>query len=136
MLSDTIDIHIHVATDRRELLARFCDELARAMAGGQRWEGGGFVVPWHVSAGDFEALPAGVVAAIVEAWDEAGGQLAGIEFSGYLETDHGPRAWGSLMTRDAAPGKRPPELEACTVERAGDGYRIDARLRTTDDADG
>lgn len=133
MPGNTIDISVaSERPERRDLLARFCTELGRALAGNEVWDGGGSVVPWHVSASEFDALPARLAETIFAEWDESGGQLAGIEFSGYLETDQGPRAWGSLMVRDDLPRGRIPELLSCTVGRAGDGYRLNARLRTGD----
>lgn len=136
MPSDLMEIHVATdRPDRRALLARFCEELASALTGDRQWMGDGFVVPWHASANEFDSLPERVVAAILEEWDDAGGRLAGIEFSGYLDTDHGPRAWGSLLAGEGGSRERSPELVSCTVERAGEGYRIDARLRPGSGAD-
>lgn len=130
MPNDTVDIRIVTASpDHRAVMARFCDELGRALAGDQRWERDDAVVPWHASASSFEALPEQVVEAILGEWAEIGDRLGGIEFSGFLETDHGPRAWGCLAVREGHPRERSPELEMCTVAPDSDGYRIEARLR-------
>lgn len=128
MPSETVDIRIAMP-DRRVLLARLCEEIGLALARGQRWERDDALVPWHASAATFEALPARVVEAILDEWAETGDRLGGIEFSGYLETDLGPRAWGCLTVHEGQPRELAPELEACTVELDGGGYRLEARLR-------
>ena len=130
MPSETVDIRIATGVpDRRVLLARLCDELGLALARGQGWEGDDSLVPWHASAATFEALPARMVEAILDELAETGDCLGGIEFSGYLETDHGPRAWGCLTVHEGRPRELAPELEACTVGPDGSGYRLEARLR-------
>lgn len=136
MTRDTVEIRFATTiADRRALLARLCDELSRALAHDERWERDDAVVPWHASAPTFEALPTRVVASILDEWAELGDRLAGIEFSGYLETDHGPRAWGSLVVHEGRPREREPRLASCTVEPAEGGYRLEARLHLGTDGD-
>ena len=123
---------IRIATDRpdrRALLARFSEELGHALARGQTWERDDAVVPWHASASSFEELPRRMTEVILGEWADTGGCLGGIEFSGYLETDHGPRAWGCLSVHEDRPRELAPELETCTVTPGGSGYRLEARLR-------
>lgn len=130
MTSDASEIRIAIdMPDRRGLLARLCAELARALAPDERWERGDAVVPWHASAPSFEALPERVVAAVLAEWEETDACLAGVEFSGYLETDRGPRAWGCLAVHEGRPRALRPEVHSCAVEQAESGYRLDARLR-------
>lgn len=130
MPAEIVEIRTATGTsDRRALLARFCDELGRALIRDDRWERGDALVPWHASASSFEDLPARVMAAIFDEWAETGGRLGGIELSGYLETDHGPRAWGSLRVHEGRLREAAPELEELTVAPAGGGYQIEARLR-------
>jgi hypothetical protein len=129
MASDITDIRIAVdMPDRRSLVARLCAELGHALAGNERWEREDIVVPWHASAPTFDELPARVVATLLDEWDEADARLAGIEFSGYLETDHGPRAWGSLVLHEGRPRGFHPEVDTLTIERIETGYRLELRL--------
>jgi hypothetical protein len=133
----TRDIRIAIESpDRRSLLARLCDELGRALAPDGQWERDDAVVPWHASAGTFEDLPGRMIAAVLDEWAETGARLAGVEFSGYLETDHGPRAWGSLIVREVTAGEAPPEIDSLATERIEGGYRLQARLRRSTPARG
>ncbi len=130
MSSETVEIlTVSGVADRRALLARLCGELGRALGGDGGWERDDALVPWHASAATFEELPARVMDAILDEWAETGDRLGGIEFSGYIETDHGPRAWGSVTIHEGRPRVLVPEVEGCTVEPAGDGFRVEARLR-------
>lgn len=133
MSSEPVEIlTVTGVADRRALLARFCGELGRALAGDERWERDDTLVPWHATAATFEDLPARVLDAILDEWAETGDRLGGIEFSGYIETDHGPRAWGSVMVHGGRPRELVPDVEACTVEQVADGFRVEARLRLRD----
>lgn len=138
MPSDVSDIRIAIdMPDRRSLLARLCAELGETLAPAERWERDDAVVPWHATAPTFAELPARLVAAVLDEWEEIGACLSGLEFSGYLETDHGPRAWGCLHVHEGRPRSSRPEVESLTVEEIEGGYRLEARLRTvvTDGAD-
>lgn len=139
MTSDVSDIRIAIdMPDRRGLLARLCAELGETLAPDERWERGDAVVPWHATAPTFAELPARVVAAVLDEWEDVGDRLSGLEFSGYLDTDHGPRAWGCLHVHEGRPRLSRPEIESLTVEEIEGGYRLEARLRaeTMDGADG
>ena len=138
MASETVDIRIAIETpDRRNLVGRLCAELHRALARDERWERGDAVVPWHASAPTFAKLPARVVGAILDEWEDADDLLSGLEFSGYLETDHGPRAWGCLHVHEGRRRESWPEVESLTIEDVDGGYRLEARLflRSLDSAD-
>jgi hypothetical protein len=130
MSSKTLDILIAIdMPDRRGVVARLCAELSAELARDQEWEREDMVVPWHATAPAFEALPERVVTSILDEWEEADACLAGIEFSGYLETDRGPRAWGCLMVHEGQPRAGRPEVIAITVTESDAGYRLEARLR-------
>jgi hypothetical protein len=130
MTSDVSDIRIAIdMPDRRGLLARLCAELAHTLAPDERWERGDAVVPWHATAPTFAALPERVIAAVLDEWEDVGDRLSGLEFSGYLETDHGPRAWGCIHIHEGRPRASRPEVESLEVEEIEGGYRLEARLR-------
>jgi hypothetical protein len=130
MSIDTVEIHISVDTpDRRVLLARLCAELDHALARDERWERDDAVVPWHAAAPRFADLPARVVAAVLDEWEEVDACLAAVEFSGYLETEQGPRAWGCLTVHEGRPRTARPALDTLSVEEGAAGCRLEARLR-------
>lgn len=118
-----------VASDRRALVAHLCAGLRQALAPDQPWEGAEVVVPWHATAPTFEELPERVVRDVLDEWGEAGADLLSIEFSGYLETDDGPRAWGYLVLRETAAPAPCPAIEGVTVVPTEAGYRCEAHVR-------
>ena len=117
------------APDRRALIERFCLALGDALAAGED-TAAGTLVPWQVSAATFEDLPAEILATVTAILEEEGQALASIEPGGYLETDDGSRAWGTVALRDgdADPGKA-TEVIDLRFGTTADGLTLEVILR-------
>lgn len=114
---------------RRELVARLCLALNEALAPADDWASGSEIRHWQVAVVDFGDLPAGIIEAVLEEWSESGGRLDEIEFSGYLDTEDGHRAWGFLAVRGEEPRERErPKLEQARVEETEDGLALTATI--------
>lgn len=122
--------HSFMARDRRTLIATLCAALNDALAHNRAWERGSSLLPWQATAEAFESLPSRIMETVLDELNEPGARLQEIEFSGYLETDRGPRAWGFLAIRDGEqPGEGRVEVQDFRVAEHEAGYRCDYRLR-------
>jgi hypothetical protein len=117
-----------VATDRRAVVAHLCAGLRQALASDQPWAREEVVVPWHATAPTFTELPGRVVRELLAAWDEAEAHLLSIEFSGYLETDQGPRAWGFLVLHEGETPPPCPRIDEVSVVETEAGYRCEVTI--------
>lgn len=114
---------------RRELVARLCLALNEALAPADDWTSGSEIRHWQVAVADFGDLPAGIIEAVLEEWSESGGRLDEIEFSGYLDTEDGHRAWGFLAMGAGERGEHGhPYLEQISVAETEDGYTLMATM--------
>ncbi len=120
------------ASSRRELVAKLCLALNDAFSHRDQWEEGCEIHHWQVTASDFNALPAQIIHTVFNEWSDADERLDEVEFSGYLDTEDGHRAWGFLALRGGqvrVQGR--PHLERLHVEEADDRYALTATLRRT-----
>ncbi|CAN5638796.1 hypothetical protein BH23CHL3_BH23CHL3_02650 [soil metagenome] len=113
------------ASRRRELVARLCLALNEELTAADDWASGCEIRHWQVAVADFLDLPAGIIEAVLEEWSESGDRLDEIEFSGYLDTGDGHRAWGFLAVRGGeAHAREYPRLERATTEETEDGLAL------------
>lgn len=118
------------APRRRELVARLCLALNEALTPRDHWQRGCEIRHWQVAVARFDALPAEIIEAVLEEWSESRGRLEEVEFSGYLDTAEGHRAWGFLAVRAGERGE--PErfyLEQVALDEANDGFALTATIR-------
>jgi hypothetical protein len=123
------------AADRHELIGALCDTLCEVLAPDATPEQAGALVPWQVTADTFEALPGRMIDTVLEELAASGGQLASVEFNGYLETDEGPRAWGFIGLVEGGAATHGLEHDQPVVVPLESGYRITWRVHRerTDD---
>jgi hypothetical protein len=113
------------ATDRHALVLALVDKLRALLGDTAAWEDGATVVPWQASAEAFERLPEQVLASLVDAWGSHCGRCVDLELSGYLETDTGPRAWGTVTMLGALSAEgHPVRADSATVTTSGGSYRL------------
>lgn len=118
------------ARQRRELVAMLCLTLSDALSHQDHWEEGCELRHWQVTVPEFESLPASIIDTIFDEWQESNERLDEVEFSGYLDTDEGHRAWGFLALRsDQVRVQGRPELERLELREIDDGYALKATLR-------
>lgn len=129
MVTDPDTTITFTASGRHELIGALCDTLCEVLAPGATPDEAGTLVPWQATAATFEALPGRMIDAVLDELVAAGGSLASVEFSGYLETDEGPRAWGFIGLAGGSGSTRGMEHDQPTVIPLESGYRITWRLR-------
>ena len=129
MDTDPITTITFTAPGRHELIGALCDTLCEVLEPDAVPDQAGTLVPWQVTAPTFEALPGRLIDAVFGELAAAGGQLASVEFSGYLETDEGPRAWGFIGLAEGPVPTRGVDHDEPTVVPLESGYRITWRLR-------
>lgn len=117
------------ATDRSSLLHTIIERLRETLGVDPAWDHNTSVVPWQVTAPSFELLPERMIAAILDAADLARERYVDLELSGYLETDTGPRVWGTAALRDGEPEGPAVWIDEATVTETGAGYRFEGFVR-------
>lgn len=126
-----VEINIS-ASRRRELVALLCVALDDALSRHDNWETGCELCHWQATVPAFELLPATIIETIFNEWSDSGERMDEIEFSGYLETDDGPRAWGFLALRKDQPRlEERPLLENLQLFEQDGLYQLKATIQRT-----
>jgi hypothetical protein len=117
------------AADRHTLVLGLVDRLRALLRDTGEWGSGATVVPWQASAEAFDQLPREVLGTLVDAWEHHGGRCVDLELDGYLETDNGPRAWGTVVMRDdLPPARQPMRLDRAKVAENGGRYHLEVAI--------
>lgn len=129
MTDHSSDISIALeARDRHALLYALVERLRELLGAEAAWDRGATVSPWQVTAADFGDLPGRVIAAMLDAAEATGERLVDLELGGFLETDSGPRAWGTIATQEGAQGEA-LHVDGVTATEADTGWRLAATVR-------
>lgn len=120
------------APDRRGLIERLCVSLNDVLASGGGAEFGGTLLPWQATTAAFADLPREIVATVYGAVDDEDARLGVLELGGYLETDQGSRAWGTVALRDGEPGADTwVDVDSIGVEESETGLRLELTVRSS-----
>ena len=114
------------ARDPHALLQGFVERLGEHLGATPAWEGGATVTPWQATAATFAELPERAAAAMLEVADATGERIVDLELGGMLQTDSGPRAWGTVAT--AAGAAQSMRVGHVSVIESDTGWRLEARL--------
>lgn len=118
------------APRRRELVAMLCQALNEKFCHRDGWERGRELRHWQVTADRFEDMPGKVIEAVFNEWADSEQRLDEIEFSGYLDTDDGHRAWGFVaVCVTGSNGVAPPILQGVELQERDGGYELRASIR-------
>lgn len=117
------------APDRRELIEGLCIALDDALAVHDGVEEGGELIPWQATAESISDLARDIVRLVLDTLDDEGAQLGSLELGGFLETDQGPRAWGTVALRHGEERESARiDIESISVKESDTGWRFEARV--------
>ncbi|HYH11135.1 MAG TPA: hypothetical protein VD789_02180 [Thermomicrobiales bacterium] len=118
------------APGRRALVDRLCDALNDVLAGSSG--AGSVLLPWQATAATFADLPREIVTSVLAALEDESAHRGAVELGGYMETDQGSRAWGTVSPRA---GKRDVGVwidpETIDVREDHAGWRLEATVRSS-----